>query len=440
MEKMKYYILFIVGCLLLQSCLHEEDDIFGESAAKRLNDAQKRYSEILTKAPNGWILEYMAGDAEVKSSHRGAFNFLLKFENGKVTASVEQSSLDDIDPNEENPYKSITSLYKLEQDMSVTLSFDSYNSFLHYYHEQHGSYTTYKGDFEFTIMEATDDMMILRGKKYGNKMKMRKMDAGVTWEKYLEDVNKIYLKSIEYPTFSILSGGTVLTDGTITDNRQFIFSYNSVQYNENILYTPTGMKFLLPVTIANKEVENFIWDEANLRFNCTDNGATDLSIQLTMPDDYIKFAEYLGTYTFNYLNVAGTKYTRTVVVRQKVRQRSYIVDNFTYNLPGAEVEMKYDRIRGVICLGSQFLRNNPSTGYPQNLYPLLASGSFYANVGDAYGRFIGNLRNSNIYFERDREGSLSAVTVGFVGIERRGTSNYSTGVQNQFRDMSFIRQ
>ena len=232
MRDFKYYILLFAGVLFMQSCLHEEEDIFGKSAAERLNEAQKLYENILTKPSNGWVLEYIAGDTDV--TRRGAFNFLLKFESGTVTAAVDQNALDDIDPSM-NTHKKITSLYKLEQDMSITLSFDTYNLFLHYYHEQHGSYTTYKGDFEFTIMEAYDDLIILRGKKYGNIMEMHRLPDNVTWDDYLDQINNIYNQVSEYPEFSIHQSNNQLSSGSILETRQFSFSYDGKSYLKNIV-------------------------------------------------------------------------------------------------------------------------------------------------------------------------------------------------------------
>lgn len=441
MRDFKYYILLFAGVLFMQSCLHEEEDIFGKSAAERLNEAQKLYENILTKPSNGWVLEYIAGDTDV--TRRGAFNFLLKFENGTVTAAVDQNALDDIDPSM-NTHKKITSLYKLEQDMSITLSFDTYNLFLHYYHEQHGSYTTYKGDFEFTIMEAYDDLIILRGKKYGNIMEMHRLPDNVTWDDYLDQINNIYNQVSEYPEFSIHQSNNQLSSGSILETRQFSFSYEGKSYLKNIVYTPTGMKLIQPLTINGKEAQNFIWNSTNSSFTCTDNGATDIVIQMTIPAGHVKYSEYLGTYLFKYKDTAGTEYSRTVNIIQKVRGKSYIVENFAYNVSDAVVVMQYDKSRGMLCIGAHTIK---PVGIDDNynLYPMVDTGNFYASLGEAYGRFMGKLTSSNlIQLSRDPEGSLSTTTVGFRVIRRvisNGvTSNYDTGIQNRYMVMSFQKQ
>ena len=216
MIKVRNYIVIIVGIFLLQSCLKEQVNVFDKSTAERLNDAQKYYENILTDAPNGWVLEYIVGDTD--ANRRGAFNYLLKFEDGAVTASVDALAMSDIDPTNPNPYEKLTSLYRFDQDMSITISFSSYNSFLHFYHEQHGSYTTYKGDFEFTIMEAYEDLVVLRGKKYGNIMEMHRLPSNVTWESYLEDVNNLIDICSVYSQFELRQTDQVIGEGSLNSN------------------------------------------------------------------------------------------------------------------------------------------------------------------------------------------------------------------------------
>ena len=441
MKNLKYYILFFTGILLMTSCLHEEEDIFGKSAAQRLNEAQLLYQKILTDAPNGWVIEYVAGDVDKKAEIRGAFNFLVEFDNGDITASIDRNALDDMDPRRSiDPFTQIISRYRFDQDMGVTLSFDTYNKFLHYYHEQHGSYTTYKGDFEFTIMEAYEDLVILRGKKYGNIMEMHRMPADMTWKEYLEKANAIYDTWTLYPQFDVKSGATILSTGTMKENRQMTFTYNNNEYFLNALFTPTGMKFVQPLEIDGKELVNFEWDPVTNTFTCTDPGATGYSIQLSFPENYITYDAYLGDYTFEYTDHKGNEYTRTVTLKQEIRNKSYVAENFLYNLPGAVVLMQFNKTKGVVALGTQTCRVN-GTNNADNLYPCLANSNFYANLGgEAYGRFLGPLKNNTITWYRDPDGSLANVTFGFRIINRVGTSNYGRGDENIYLNMVFKKQ
>lgn len=42
------------------SCSREEDDIWSQSAAERLEAAKSEYHKILCSAPNGWEMYYFA--------------------------------------------------------------------------------------------------------------------------------------------------------------------------------------------------------------------------------------------------------------------------------------------------------------------------------------------------------------------------------------------
>lgn len=342
MKKNKLLILFLSGFCVLQSCLHEDNDIFGKSAAQRLNEAQILYGNILTSATNGWRLEYMVGNTD--ATRRGAFNFLLKFEDGKVTASVDALALSDIDPTID-PYTKITSYYKLDQDMSITLSFDTYNSFLHYYHEQHGSYTTYMGDFEFTIMEASDDLIILRGKKYGNIMEMHKIPDNLTWETYLADVNNIIDVCGIYSNFEIKQNGETIASGSTNANYRYTFSTTDgdKELASNALFTQTGIKFIDALDINGTEVQNFEWNDTDKLYVCTD--VSDITIVPIIAPSFLYYEEYIGTYLMTY---SGTL-SKTVTIEQKIRGRSFVVKN----MMDFDVELSYNKSTGSLSIVNQ---------------------------------------------------------------------------------------
>lgn len=351
MKKIKYYIFLLIGVFLLQSCVSEEDDLFGKSGAERLNEAQKYYEKILTGAPNGWILEYVAGDTD--ANRRGAFNFLLKFENGEVTASVDELAMYDINPISKNPYERKTSLYRFDQDMSVTLSFSSYNSFLHYYHEQHGSYTTYKGDFEFTIMEASEDLVILRGKKYGNIMEMHRLPENITWDGYLAKVNSLIDSCSVYSNFELMYNNEVIGTGTTNSNNRYTFKLTSSSggnnqgvapnLSSNVIFTETGIKFIDPLSIDNKEVQRFDWDNVNKMYVCSEG--IDVKIVPQQSPTYLYYKDYIGTYSLRYNN----NIVKTVTITEKVKNKSLSLKG----LSDFEIELVFDKIQGTVSLLTQ---------------------------------------------------------------------------------------
>ena len=62
MNKLLYTFLFVALAVALPSCNNRQDDIFDDSAANRLSQSAKDYTEFLASAPNGWALQYFAND------------------------------------------------------------------------------------------------------------------------------------------------------------------------------------------------------------------------------------------------------------------------------------------------------------------------------------------------------------------------------------------
>ena len=82
--------------------------------------------------------------------------------------------------------ESSKSLYKMSYDDGPVLSFDTGNEVLHYFATPSGSsknlygesglYQAHKGDFEFIVMSAKPEEVVLKGKRSGNKILMYPLD------------------------------------------------------------------------------------------------------------------------------------------------------------------------------------------------------------------------------------------------------------------------
>jgi len=204
---MKKNILYI--CILfsaavgLTSCAGEEDDIFDKSAAERLNDSRGIYTKLLTDAADGWAIQYYPMlDEEAKTVSQRGYLMLAKFKtDGTVDVATnywpEWYTVDDEDKvryrhlyNEHN-----NSLWEIITDNGPVLSFNSYNSVLHYYAdpEEYANTEGYGGDYEFSITEteqnsAIGQYVLLKGKKTGTYNMLTPLPAGTDFQTYLEDV------------------------------------------------------------------------------------------------------------------------------------------------------------------------------------------------------------------------------------------------------------
>ena len=54
MKKIIFSIQILLATLMLTSCLHDDDVVFDESAAQRVEKALKFFITLLKSANNGW--------------------------------------------------------------------------------------------------------------------------------------------------------------------------------------------------------------------------------------------------------------------------------------------------------------------------------------------------------------------------------------------------
>ena len=87
---MKKYLLgiFIFGAALsLFSCDDDDENVFSDTAAVRIDKAVSESKELLVSSPNGWLLHYFTG-AQYTG---GGFTMLIKFDGSKAHVSSDIS-------------------------------------------------------------------------------------------------------------------------------------------------------------------------------------------------------------------------------------------------------------------------------------------------------------------------------------------------------------
>lgn len=175
MKKIFFYIMFAVAGLSLQSCLHDDDEIFDKSAAERINEAVANAKEVLTSSQEGWVMHYYVGQEYAY----GGLNLAMKFTDGKVQMYNETAK------NSDGSYKSVVSTYKITRDQGPVLAFDTYNDLLHVYGDPAGSGPTdvdgWEADYEFVIMNISEDQntITLKGKKFHNTIVLERLTRPV---------------------------------------------------------------------------------------------------------------------------------------------------------------------------------------------------------------------------------------------------------------------
>lgn len=181
MKNILYSILLLAG-FCFNSCVSEEEDLFDKSAAERMNEALTKYKAILQDDPQGWVMEFYPSDRSM-----GGYTYTAKFDNGKVDMTSELS-LNSSSGDKWPAGTVVTSYYRVISEQSALLTFDTYNLLFHFFSEPRGSSDVdgYASDYEFVFMEVSEDRIVLKGKKYGNKMVMTKLteSAGSYMQRY----------------------------------------------------------------------------------------------------------------------------------------------------------------------------------------------------------------------------------------------------------------
>lgn len=295
---MKLY-KFIVPMLMLgsvvgfTSCNSEEDDIFGASAAERLDEYKTLYAKTLTENGGRWLMEYFPNEEE-----RG-YVFVMTFNaDGSVKIEGQNVWIN-------NQYQSDLSLWQIVSDNGPVLSFNTYNSVFHIFStpenlvgpeapfnpdnnnkDVNETGEGHAGDYEFMVIGVSDDgnTMHLSGKKRLYDIYMHRLDNDVDHQALLAS----YYKASQ-STFSTMFPDLVITD--TKTGEQFALTQGSkglfdawplagdpvVQtVTMNALIGPDAVRFRKPFAIERADesdsivVEKFV-KQADGTYLCTDN-------------------------------------------------------------------------------------------------------------------------------------------------------------------------
>ena len=213
MKKILSIAVICTAALALSGCAGEEENLFDDSAAERLNAASELYSARLTAQPNGWAMQFYPTYDDSAPNGKG-YLILTRF-NEDFTVDVSgydwpywryervgdaQSSTQEWVAHYRNEYREATSFWEVITDNGPVLSFNSYNENLHYFSDPdfHETGTGFGGDYEFIVVDAPDDAsyMMLKGKKRGTYNLLTPIEEGIVYADYMADVkgfhNKIF--------------------------------------------------------------------------------------------------------------------------------------------------------------------------------------------------------------------------------------------------------
>lgn len=248
-----YFLLLLVFPFLLQSCLKEEEDIFGKDPSIRVEEALKNYKEVLSGAENGWLLEYYAEP----NQKYGGYNFAMKFSTSEVTANFELA----------DPSESVTSMYQLISDDGPVLSFDTYNMFLHFFSNPSVDLPdALEGDYEFILQGISEDQneIKLKGKKTGNKMVLRRLSESPA--DYLTKVINMQ-KQLVAPAYRMTIDNKVIDCSLL--NHTLTYQYMGedqaiVKESVAFCYTNKGINLYKETEINGISLKEFVFENGQL--------------------------------------------------------------------------------------------------------------------------------------------------------------------------------
>lgn len=331
----KSTIVALLCCLILPSCLKDQEDLFDSNPTVRMTEYLANAQKVLMSPANGWVMYYYPDNAQ----SYGGFNYTVKFTEDKVEAGFEFAR---------NLEQTISSYYRLGTDTGPMLSFDTNNDFLHYFSTPSSSkYQAYGGDFEFILLEVEKDHIKMMGRRSGNTIMMYP----------LQEEGSSYLKKVASMSESFIINGMEGTVGgteftaTINQNYQQI-TFKSAGQSETVAYmfTTDGISLYRPVEIGNSSLQDFLFDEENLTLTVA--GYSD-TIKGTVPEGYRKYADYAGDYLFIYDRTSETSYKSIPV--KLVPENT----NSTYVMTGLNdkyhFEWIYNKSQGVLTYQYQDL-------------------------------------------------------------------------------------
>lgn len=289
----KFNIIFLLaGLFFCTSCLFEQKELFDQTPAERMESFLNEYQELLETAENGWILEYYP-DNDVAY---GGYVYHLSFADGEVSA-LFQLAADLAEPK--------SSLYKMVGDDGPVLSFDTYNSYIHYFATPANGASNYqgkRGDTEFKIMGKSKDesVIYLVGKKSGNPCTLTYFEDEDPVE-YLEACNAIRdelnfasITAIEFHVGDVV--GETASNGETLLNNLLYYAYGDdesgiVEGALPFCTTPEGIRPFQPIEIDGVEYDFFYHDAENNRF-VTDDDYVSLNMVYTSINEQFVSSEW----------------------------------------------------------------------------------------------------------------------------------------------------
>ena len=165
--KAKYLVLIGLFAATMVACSRDEESLFDKPAAQRAQEAITNAFDVLTSNEAGWEMAYFPN---LEASAKG-YNMVLKFsKNGNVSVTAKNATT-----TMNKIMTDTASTWAVKSDYGPILTFDTYNDVFHAFSDPGNDGAGLLGDYEFLILKATPDLVLLKGKKHSAYSVMRPM-------------------------------------------------------------------------------------------------------------------------------------------------------------------------------------------------------------------------------------------------------------------------
>lgn len=296
MKKILSLMALAMMIVSLQSCLHDDDEVFSESASVRIQKAVDEVKAKLTSSPNGWTMHYFTGEDYTG----GGYNMLVRFDHNYAYVSADFAPADSVS----------RSTWDVKKDQGPVLTFDTHNELMHAKSEpSSGAIDGEEGDYEFVVLRMTEDSIFVRGKKWNNHMVMVRNAENMNWEQYISGVQKTLDNLVvKYET----PAGTSIKINT--NSRRITTADDGI--GTPFYATANGLQFVEPYEIDGVMVSGFDFDSSTNVLSSAALGGEikavvdPLSQQLTEGDWIITY-ENVGPFGKTYFDAADNKLLAT---------------------------------------------------------------------------------------------------------------------------------
>ena len=165
--KAKYLVLIGLFAATMVACSRDEESLFEKPAAQRAQEAIDNAFDVLTSNKAGWEMAYFPN---LEASAKG-YNMVLKFsKNGNVSVTAKNMAT-----TGNKIMTDTASTWAVKSDYGPILTFVTYNDVFHAFSDPGNDGAGLLGDYEFLILKATPELVLLKGKKHSAYTVMRPM-------------------------------------------------------------------------------------------------------------------------------------------------------------------------------------------------------------------------------------------------------------------------